>query len=151
MALHFFVYINAEEELRSKTITIMKKIFTLCLVAVAVAFVANANDPSNVNWSNSNKNMAADNPTQSSELNAEAVGARIIYDGPAYSAGDGLIPKAADSVSVYWTTESCSINGNSGYTVYKISGGSFMMRVNGKNKSMTHYVNYKGDRYFFEI
>lgn len=149
MALHFFVYINAEEELRSKTITIMKKIFTLCLVAVAVAFVANANDSSNVNRSNSN-NMAADNPTQSSELNAEAVGATIFYDGPAYSAGEGLIPKPADSVSVYWTSEGCSINGNTGYIVSTISGDGFPMFVNGKVKYMNFFVNYKGDRYFFQ-
>ena len=131
----------------------MKKLISLCLIAVAAAFVANANEPSNVNVQDSNKNAAEVNPTSvvSTEINAEAISARVNYDGPAYAAGEGMIPKAAGSVSVYWTTEDCSVNGNSGYTPYKISGGTFTMMVNGRAKEMTQYVNYKGDRYYFQL
>lgn len=78
--------------------------------------------------------------------------ARVLYNGRAYSAAqNGLIPSSDGSVSVYWTDEDCSVEGNSGYQVYKISGGTFTMRVNGKVRTMTHYVNYGGERYFFCI
>lgn len=131
----------------------MKKLITLCLIAAAAAFVANANEHSVVNGQNSNETVAEVNPSSvvSTEINAEAISARVNYDGPAYLPGEGMIPKAVSSVSVYWTTEECSVEGKSGYTPYKISGGTFTMMVNGRAKEMTHYVNYKGDRYYFQL
>lgn len=75
---------------------------------------------------------------------------RIYYDGNAYSAGSGLIPKADGSVSVYWTSEGCSVNGKTGYQVQPIRG-EFPMYINGKVKYMTHFVSYGGERYFFQI
>lgn len=76
--------------------------------------------------------------------------ANVIYDGPAYSAGSGMIPKAVDSVNVYWTDEGCTANGRA-TTAFKISGGTFTMGVNGRLKEMTHYVNYGGERYYFAL
>ena len=91
-------------------------------------------------------------PTNSGSNTSSYSQASVYYDGRAYSAAqDGLVPSADGSVSIYWTSDDCSVNGNSGYQVYKISGGTFTMRVNGKTKSMTHYVNYGGERYYFQL
>ena len=76
--------------------------------------------------------------------------AKTYYEGPAWSAGEGLIPQAADSISIKWTSEGLWINGkSSGLSVFKISGGTFHIRVNGKSKFCTHYVNYGGEKFFF--
>lgn len=117
----------------------MKKF--LIMVALATATIgAFATESTNVSSSESEA-------TATSEVSVN-----IVYDGNAYSAAqDGLIPTADGSVSVYWTNEECTVNGRSGYTPYSISGGTFTMRVNGKTKNMTHYVNYQGERYFFCI
>lgn len=76
--------------------------------------------------------------------------ARIIYSGPAYSsANNDQIMKAGDSVSVRWTSDGCSVNGEDGYQPQSISGG-YPMYVNGKVKSMNYRVNYGGEWYYFQ-
>lgn len=113
----------------------MKKII-LSVALCAVAFATGAMELT------TNSNSTETISTQGSVI--------VIYDGPAYSAGSGLIPSADGSVNVYWTDQTCTVNGRE-TTAYKISGGTFMMRVNGKSKAMTHYVNYGGDRYYFSL
>lgn len=76
--------------------------------------------------------------------------AQIYYDGPAYSAGSGLIPQADNSVRVLWTSEGCTVNGNPSANPGSVNGG-FMMRVNGKTITMNYYVMCGGERYYFAI
>lgn len=91
-------------------------------------------------------------PSASETQSVSQASATINYSGPAYSsAGDDLIPHASSTVKVIWTTDGCSVNGEEGYRVWKISGGTFSMMINGKLKEMTHYVNYEGERYFFQM
>ncbi|MBD5266839.1 MAG: hypothetical protein HDS41_01435 [Bacteroides sp.] len=114
----------------------MKKILFL-LVAVCAGVAYNYAEP------------AATTSESESSSYSQAT-AQIYYDGSAYSsAQDGMIPHADGSVSVYWTSDGCSVNGNSGYTVGTIDG-NFAMYINGKVKSMTRYVSYKGERYYFQ-
>lgn len=117
----------------------MKKIFVI-LVAVIVGNFSS--------FAAENANPSENGTPSTSEVSSAA---RIIYDGKAYSAGNGLIPQADGSVSVYWTSEGCSVEGKAGYEPRRISGGTFMMRVNGKSKEMTHYVSYGGEKYFFQL
>lgn len=90
-------------------------------------------------------------PSASETHSVSQASATINYSGPAYSAAnDGLIPHAASTVQVKWTTDGCSVDGKDGYRVFKVSGGTFSMMINGKQKEMTHYVNYGGERYYFQ-
>ena len=117
---------------------LMKKYFLL-LVAVCVGVLHNYAE-SAATTSESESSSYSQGTTQ------------IYYDGSAYSsARDGLVPHAEGSVSVYWTSDGCSVNGKSGYTPSKIQGGTFPMMVNGKYKEMTYYVSFGGERYYFQI
>lgn len=98
--------------------------------------------------------VASESPTPSASgtQSVSQVSATINYSGPAYSsADDGLIPHAASTVKVIWTTDGCSVDGKEGYQVWTVSGGTFSMMINGKLKEMTHYVNYGGKHYFFQM
>lgn len=79
--------------------------------------------------------------------------ATTYYEGPAWSTGsDGLIPSATQSINIKWSSEGLWINGSSSdLRVYAISGGTFAIKVNGGVKYCTHYVNYGGEKYYFEI
>lgn len=115
----------------------MKKLILL-LVALCVGVLYNYADPTATTSENGTSSYSQ-------------ATAQVYYDGLAYSAGTGQIPNADGQVSVYWTSDGCSVNGNPGYRVYKIDGGTFSMMVRGKYKEMTHYVSYGGERYFFQL
>ena len=76
--------------------------------------------------------------------------ATTYYEGPAWSVGSGMIPQAADTIQIKWTSDGLWINGDrSDLRVYSVSGGTFLIRVNGRSKYCSHYINYGGERYFF--
>ena len=90
-------------------------------------------------------------PSASETQSVSQASATIYYSGPAYSsAEDDIIPHAASTVKVKWTTEGCSVNGEEGYQVRPVPNRVFPMMINGKLKDMTHYVNYGGEQYYFQ-
>lgn len=96
--------------------------------------------------------FAEANPTSScSEVQASSQSqTRVIYSGPAYSSeNNDLVMKAGSSVSVRWTSDGCSVNGEDGYQPQEIKGG-YPMYVNGKVKYMNYRVNYGGEWYYFQ-
>ncbi|MCH5221587.1 MAG: hypothetical protein J1F05_04575 [Muribaculaceae bacterium] len=95
--------------------------------------------------------FAEANPTSSnSEVQASSQQVRIIYSGPAYSsANSDQIMKAGSSVSIRWTSDGCSVNGEDGYQPQLIRGG-YPMYVNEKLKYMNYRVNYGGEWYYFQ-
>lgn len=97
--------------------------------------------------------FAEANPTSSnSEVQVSSQSqARIIYSGPAYSsANNDLVMKAGSSVSIRWTSDGCSVNGEYGYQPQLITNGGYPMYVNGKVKYMNYRVNYGGEWYYFQ-
>ncbi len=132
----------------------MKKLF---MISVAIAFasiLANAKTTNDASSLDSERDICVNSSLEvSTEIAANASSARIIYDGPAYSIapGDSMTAHPGETVSVYWTTEGCSVNGNSGYQPGKVTGDGYPMMINGRVKWMNYYVNYKGERYFFQL
>lgn len=132
--------------------TIMKKALIISIAFASIIFA-------NAKTTNDNNPVPAKVICDDAVINvseetvADINSARtIFYDGLAYSsAQDGMIPSAAGSVQVYWTDEGCSVNGESGYRPGTITGGTFAMRIKGRSYEMNHFVNYKGERYYFEM
>ena len=113
----------------------MKKI-TLMLVALCFGIFGFSVEANPI-FSNSEAQISS----QSSES--------IYYSGPAYaSANNDLVMKAGQSVSVRWTSEGCSVNGENGYTPQPIRP-AYPMLVNGRVKDMNYRVNYGGEWYYF--